>query len=106
MKYYYARSKISEAIFELCTGSGDLKNRLLTANNITSTLTSEHFPAELQQQWEEIYSMLTSRGPTTNYEGKIRIGAIENTINKIRNNTRIEIAKKLYELNSSFQKKY
>lgn len=106
MKYEYAKNRISKAIFVLCTAPGDVRSRLLEANEVTSALNDNHFPDELLPLWRDIHEMLTKHGPATNFEGKMWDGAISNTLRKIRNSTGTKIAKKLYELHEEFQSKY
>lgn len=106
MKYDYVKSKISDAIFELCTGQEDVRHRLLSAAEATISLTHNNFPPDLLPLWIKIHAMLTKYGPETDAEGKILEGAIKNTLRKIRNSSGTKIAKNLYQLNIELQSKY
>lgn len=106
MKYNYVKSRISDAVFELCTGPGDVKARLLSATKETISLTSRSFPDELWPLWVEIHSMLTKHGPRTDIEGAMLGGAIDNTLQKIQKRTGTKIAIKIYELHRALQSNY
>lgn len=42
MKYQYVKGRISDAVDELCIGSGDALSRLLNANEATISLTDRN----------------------------------------------------------------
>jgi|SRR3990167_1534545 len=106
MTYSYVKNRIADAVLELCTGPGDVRSRLLSANNETISLIDNHFPSELLPLWLEIHHMLTKHGPAIDFEGKISEGAIPNTLRKIKNSTGVKITEKLYKLHRELQRKY
>jgi hypothetical protein len=108
MKYQYVRGRIEEAIEELCTGAGDARERLLSANDATSSLLDIHFPEELLADWKSIHDRMTGHGPRTNFEGKIvwEGGAVAHTMKKINNKTASKIAKDILMLHKKLQSEY
>jgi len=103
MKYEYVKNRVAGAVFELCTGAGDVRSRLLSAHTEISMLVENQFPNELLGLWHEIHRMLTKHGAALDFEGKISEGAVSNTLRKIKNSTGVKIAKKLYELHKQLQ---
>ena len=106
MQYDYAKNRISFAIKELCIAPGDVRSRLLAANDFIDSLNNKDFPDNLLPQWLEFKKSITKHGPMKNYAGEPVSGAVSNTLRKIRNSTGVKIAEKLYQLNEQFQCKY
>ena len=75
-----------------------MRARIRDAHLSFLTLEADDFPEQFRADWEWIISEITKFGPTYDYRGEIRLGSIENTMNRVRNNTAARVAKKLYEL--------
>lgn len=109
MKYQYIKGRIEDAVDELCIGAGDARERLLSANDATSSLLDIHFPEELLADWKSIQDRMTEHGPRTNFEGKMVWeggGAVEHTMEKINNKTASKIAKDILRLHKKLQSEY
>lgn len=106
MQYEYVKNRVADAIYELCTGPGDVRRRLLSAHGEISALLDNQFPNELLGLWHEIHAMLTKHGPAFDFEGDIWKGSVANTLDKIRNSTGVKIAEKLYQLHKNLQSNY
>jgi hypothetical protein len=106
MTYSFVKGRIADAVFELCTGPGDVRSRLLSANSEIVSLLDNHFPSELLPLWQEIHRMLTKHGPASDADGKISEGAIPHTLKKIKKATGVQIAEKIYKLHKELQIRY
>jgi hypothetical protein len=106
MKYQYVKSRINDAIDELCIGAGDARKRLLSANEATSSLLNAHFPERLLADWKSINKKMTKSGPRKNFEGITVEGAVVHTMSKIRNRTASKISSEFLELHKKFQSDY
>ncbi|MEZ8014032.1 MULTISPECIES: hypothetical protein [Vibrio] len=103
IKYQYAKCRVADGIQELCVSPGDVRSRLLAANDAMSSLDTSHFPEHLQPKWDSIMSMMTKYGPAKNFEGVIWQGAVAHTMRKIKNVTGTKIAASLWELHEMLQ---
>ncbi|QKJ66396.1 hypothetical protein HQN60_06620 [Deefgea piscis] len=103
MQFNYVKSLISEAITVLCTAPGDVRSRLLLASNELISLRDNHFPPNLLIHWIEIKEMLTKYGPVIDEDQSVQVGAIKNTLQRIKNRTGTVIAKKLFDLHNDLQ---
>lgn len=106
LRYQYAKGRVAEGVQELCTSPGDVRSRLLAANDAMLSLNSEHFPQPLQSKWDEVMSMMTKYGPAKNFEGEIRQGAVAHTMRRIKNSTGVKIATALWELHQVLESEY
>jgi len=106
MKYQYVKGRIDDAIDELCIGAGDARKRLLSANEVTSSLFDSHFPEELLADWNSIKKRMTKYGPRTNCEGEMVEGAVAHTMSKIQNRTASKIAEDILKLHKTLQSTY
>jgi hypothetical protein len=106
MDYSYVKRRISDAVYVLCTAKGDVRSRLLLADRATDGLSDNSFPDELKPKWAEIKNLLRQHGAVFNDSGGVAIGAIANTLKKIRNSTGSKIAEKIFELHRDLEKNY
>lgn len=82
----------------LATGQGDVRSRLYFAYLRVGGLTKDDFPKEFQKDWEWIVSELTKYGPTYKPNGDLWQGALEHTLDRIRNSTGRKIAEKIFDI--------
>lgn len=94
----YANQKLRSALFSLATGPGDIRMRLSETYQGFFMLRKEHFPKELQHDWEWIQKELKRFGPLLREDGSIFRGAVEHTCMRIKNKTGVKIAKKMLEM--------
>lgn len=106
MKFQYVKGRIDDAIDELCIGAGDARKRLLSANEVTSSLQDSHFPDELIADWISIQKRMKKYGPRTNFEGKMVEGAVAHTMSKIKNRKASKIAEDMLKLHKTLQSNY
>lgn len=102
-KYSYAKGKLRETIYSLATGPGDIRKRLVQAHLGFVFLKKEHFPENLQSDWEWINKELRKCGPLKREDGSIFRGPVEHTCSKIQNKTGVKIAKKILEIYLSLE---
>ena len=88
----YAKRKLSEAVYSLATGGGDVRARLFWAHRYMQVLSENHFPKELKKKWLGINTQLS------------KFGTVQNTLKKIRNSTGVKIAIEIYELKTMVEK--
>lgn len=94
----YAEQNLRETIYSLAIGPDDIRKRLTQAHQGFFTLKKEHFPEELQSDWEWVMKQLTKFGPIKRDNGSVFRGSVENTCNKIKKKTGVKIAKKILEM--------
>jgi hypothetical protein len=85
----YAFGKFSEAYYELATGSGDIKPRLLAASEKFWAVHPEMLPEDIKKHIIWIREQLM-RFPPTRDEGDVHA-----TIHRIRRSTCVKIAKRV-----------
>ena len=98
VEYSYAKEKIFTAVEILAISPGDVRSRLVAAFMELHPLEGRDFPPDLRSTWAWIRQQLTRYGPVLNYKGEVRIGSVQNTMNRIQNRTGTKIAKKIYTL--------
>jgi len=98
--FNYAREKLSSAVQELAIGSGDVRERLYNAFLAMHTLKEDDFPEEYREDWKWIMEQLTRYEPILDHNGKVFIGSVQNTLQRIKNKTGAKIAKKIFDLES------
>lgn len=103
IQYQYAKCRVSEGIQKLCVSPGDVRSRLLAANDAMSSLSTSHFPEHLKPKWDSFWSLMTKCGPAKNFEGVMWQGAVEHTMRRIKNATGAKIAAALWELHEALQ---
>ena len=94
-KRSYAHKKLRETIFAMAVGPDDVRKRLAQTFQGFHTLKKEHFPEELQVEWELILNALKKAGPVVREDGSIFIGSVENTCYKMKKKTGEKIARKI-----------
>ena len=94
----YAHQKLRETIYSLAIGPGDIRKRLAQAYQGFFTLKKEHFPKELQSDWEWVLNELTKFGPLLREDGSVFRGSVEYTCSRIKNKTGVKIAKKILDM--------
>ena len=94
----YAKGKLRETIFSLAIGPEDVRKRLAQAYQGFFALKKEHFPENLQSDWEWIHKELTKFEPPTREDGSIFRGSVDYTCSKIKKKTGVKIAKKLLDI--------
>ena len=99
----YAIEKFEDIVYVLAIGEGDVRSRLKSAISDLMVLDESHFPSELKKEWNYIYKSLSKSGVVTAYNGEIRTGSYENSLNKMRNSTGAKIADRIYEMLSTMK---
>lgn len=100
MDILYAQEKLGTAIYDLATGTGDIRHRLFQAYLRFHTLSDDYFPEELKATWNELSAMLESKDAIRSHKGEVNIGSVENTLESITEEECSDIAKRIYNLNS------
>lgn len=91
---HYALEKFYMAMYSLAVGPGDVRSRLVAANQSFFVLTEEDFPEHLKVEWLWIDHQLTRFGPLY-HEGRIYRGAAEETMKRIKRATGVKIVKRI-----------
>ena len=99
----YFKEKLREAIYSMAVGPGDVRSRLLTASSALVAIKESDIPSELRGRWEEFHAGLTKYGPVKDGRGETAVGAIEHTLQRIKNSTGVGLAVCLYELLSELE---
>jgi outer membrane protein assembly factor BamB len=95
----YALQKLELAVNDLATGKGNIKERLMDVFVSHLHMVKDHdFPSELREDWVSIKRDITKSGPKTDSDGKVYVGAIQNTLHNMRLKTGSEIASKIVVL--------
>ena len=94
----YAKGKLRETIFSLAIGPEDVRKRLAQVFQGFFALKVEHFPENLQSDWEWIHKELTKFGPLIREDGSIFRGSVEHTCSKIKKKTGVKIAQKILDI--------
>ncbi|ETR66923.1 MAG: hypothetical protein OMM_12175, partial [Candidatus Magnetoglobus multicellularis str. Araruama] len=84
MEISYLREKLSLAKYELAIGAGDVRERLYDAFLAMHTLREADFPEQYRKDWRWIKKQLTRYEPIKDYEGKVFIGSVQNTLRRIK----------------------
>ncbi len=95
---FYIQEKLSNAVYVLAVGEGDVRERLVSAFIACITLKPKDFPPEFQKDWEWVLQQLTKYGPIVRDDGSVFRGSVENTMSRIKRKTGAKIARKIYEL--------
>jgi len=96
--YFYAYEKFSDALHTLATGPYDVRQRLHSAYWHFRSVDKKHLPEQLQDDYQWILNQLTKFGPAIGRDGKILRGAVEETLNRIRNTTGSKIAERILHI--------
>ena len=96
-KYKYAQEKLSDGIYILATDKNEVRKRIYYAYlHGFHVLPSSMFPLELKEDWEWIRFQISKFGPLIDLNGNIVMDPVLNTMHKIRKNTGVKIAEKIY----------
>lgn len=96
--YSYTNEKLTQAVYLLAVGSGDVRERLISAYMEFHTLTENDFPEELKKDWLDINKALTKYPPFIDYKGDVAIGSVGMTMRRIKRKTGVKIAQKIVNL--------
>jgi len=96
--YFYAYEKFMDALNNLATGPYDVRQRLRSAYLHFHPVTKKHLPEELQDDYKWILNQLTKFGPVVGKDGEVLRGAVEETLNRIRNATGSKIADRIIHI--------
>jgi hypothetical protein len=99
----YALEKLSLAVHDLAVGQGDVRRRLKNAYLEFHPVSKDDFPPHLRDDWDWIIKQLTRFGPIRHADGKVIIGAVDNTMSRIKNSTGTKIAEKIVALQSELE---
>ena len=99
----YALEKLSHAVYYLAVGGGDVRQRLKTAYMEFHPVSEEDFPPHLRDDWKWIITQLTRYGPVHRSDGKVWIGAVDNTLSRIKNSTGVKIAQRIFALKAELE---
>jgi len=93
----YAYTNFSEAVDIMATHPGNIKDRLVAANNQFSPVTKEHFPKELQEDYKWVIEMLTKKNPLFDE------GSVKATLYGMHTKTAVKIAEKIVFLKNRLE---
>lgn len=89
----YALQKLELAVIDLATGGGDVRSRLeFVHREHLHILRERDFPIAFRSDWARIDSALKAKGPKTDSDGSVYVGALRHTLSRIRNKTGSRIA--------------
>lgn len=83
------RGKLSQAIYRLTVGEGDICSRLRWASEYLSMIHYSMLPTEIQNQWISIWDSLNA------YPADSDKSSLQITLQRIRNRTASKIAAKI-----------
>ena len=91
--------RVYQAVEQLCTGKGNVRERLIPVVTALVFLRVEDFPEELREDFEWVISESTKfHSEMPKYRGDI-----EETMRRIRNSTGEKIAQRIFKLYSRLQ---
>lgn len=105
-KSSYTYEKLFEAMHALSLGRGDIRSRLEDAYRIFYVLRPEDFPVEFRKDWKWVKNQMTRFGPVYKLNGEELMTSVHHTMRKIRNNTGVTIAEKIFDLFFSLNSQY
>jgi len=94
----YARSKLSEAVRLLAVGEEDVRHRIGWAAKELVILRPEDLPEPFRKQLSLILEHCSARGTLLASDGTTALGAIQNTVLRLRKKTASNIAQQIYNL--------
>jgi hypothetical protein len=95
----YASLRLCEAVRHLATNPGDVRARLWAATEDLWLVSPQELPAELRTDFQWVQEMMTKYEPQLSHEGTIRA-----TLRRMRNNTGVKIAEKIFEIHRSLER--
>ena len=98
----YALGKLSNAVYVLATGPGNVRSRLGDAYEYISSVASSDLPEDLQQDLQWIKASVSKYEPN---DAEIRMGLrrLDATLGRIKNKTGVRIAQRIVELESKLR---
>lgn len=93
--YFYAYEKFSDALSSLATGPYDVRQRLRSAYWHFRPVNKTHLPEELHDDYQWVLNQLTRFDPVIGRDGKVLRGAVDETLDRIRNTTGSKIAQRI-----------
>jgi len=99
----YALEKLSLAVHYLAVSPGDVRRRLKRAYREFHAVSENDFPAHLRDDWNWIKNQLIRFGPVLHADGTVFVGALENTLGRIKNSTGTKIAERIISLHSELE---
>ena len=99
----YALEKLSLAVHYLAVGEDEVRKRLKSAFMEFHPVTKDDLPPHLREDWKWIINQLTRFGPVRHADGTVFVGAVDNTLSKIRKSTGAKIAQKIVTLASELE---
>ena len=100
---YYPLEKFTQAVYSLATGEGDARSRVLDAYMAFHPVNDTDLPEELQPDYQWVMAKLTSREPIYNHRGEVYKGSVEHSLEKMRNKTAAEIARRIVKIHDELQ---
>lgn len=96
--YFYAYEKFRDALHSLATGPDDVRKRLRSAYLHFQPVHKKYLPEQLQNDYLWVLNQLTRFGPVIGRDGEVLRGAVEETLNRIRNTTGSKIAERILQI--------
>ena len=96
--YFYAYEKFNDALHSLATGPDNVRQRLRFAYLHFQPVCKKHLPDQLQNDYQWVLNQLTRFGPVIGRDGKVLRGAVDETLNRIRNSTGSKIAERILHI--------
>ena len=100
----YALEKLSLAVHYLTVDPGDVRQRLNKAYMEFHPVSENDFHPHLRDDWKWIYTQLTRYGPLCHSDGTVWIGAVDNTLSRIKNSTGVKIAQRIVALRDDLER--
>lgn len=98
LNYFYAYEKFNDALYSLATGPYDVRQRLRSAYWHFRPVNKKHLPEQLHDDYQWVLNQLTRFEPVIGRDGKVLRGAVEETLNRIRNSTGSKIAERILHI--------
>lgn len=95
---HYALEKFRQALSRMTIGPGQVRRRLGSAFLIYHVVQQDDLPEHLREDFVWIWEQMTKFGPVRGRNGEVWKGAVDNTMQRIRNSTGVKIAERLQRL--------
>ena len=97
------RGKYNAALYALAVGEGDVRQRLKGAYRQLRMLREDEVPEDQRKEWASILNILVKRGPIRGPNGEVYKGALEHTLDRMKNVSGRRIAERVYSLVRSIE---
>jgi len=94
----FAFGKISEAVYFLATGPGDVRSRLRSAYLVLAFVHKDMIPTELRRHFKWVMAMLTRRQPRFRWED-----SLDATLGTMQNRTGTRIAERIMYIEARYR---